>query len=1464
MLRKFAKKLISIAMALALMLPAAITPLAAATDVQGHWAEETLREWIDLGVLNGDGAGVYRPDDGATRAEFIKLVNSVWGYADASADLSRYTDVSEDAWYYGDVAAAVSAGYLNGTSGSTMSPGAPITREQAITIVSRIEGLSGADTSILSAARDGTDVSPWAAQAVAASIGAGFVTGADGKINPGAGITRAEIVVLLDRVKKDDRVYAFAGTYGPGDGSESVGGSVTVASPGVTLQNLAVAKNLTVAASVGEGDAHINGVTVKGDVYVEGGGGNSLYLADFRVEGSMIVRKYEGENKVRIVVSGESNFTVVILETGAVLMTQELADGVKINVEIPAEFLDGSEFEFIGDFDNIVNNGKDADITVTGSVNKLTLNESASVGGEGKIVTAEVSAEAGEGTSFETAPVSVTGDGKGDVTLPAQTTPGSNTGTPGGTPSTPPTTQYTVASVAPLTPEVAHNGTYTLPPSVTATLNNGSTKSFAVVWTPATADTSACGVFEFTGALTMETNYTNPNGITASLTLTVTPVLSSIAITQLPAKTLYLVGDELDIAGLVVTGAYSDGSTGALTVSAGDITDFDSDAAAAQQTLTVTVEGKTATFNIAIYAAVESGELVSVEQPAAATALNGAAPTAAGLNLPSQVAITVDTDGEESGENSVTLADVTWDLEDEDITYNPETKTEQTFNVSGEITLPEDIENTDSVSLEVTISVTVSAAKYTVSFDRNGQPGASVAPQTVTHGEKATAPAAPTSVSHDFIGWYASAVGDGEAWDFSDDEVPGDLTLYAIWEIKTYTVSFAAGTHDPALTGDPELPVSPTVNHGAAATKPADPTLAGYAFAGWYTDAALTTPYIWTTPVTADITLYAKFADTLSQAKDALTFDIIKGTNTSEQGIMTNLALPASLISFPGVAITWTSSNTDVITVNDAIGTVTRPESDAADAEVALTATLSLDGKNTDKTFTLLVRKQGIADIEVEGGDERFAPGYPVVSFDNEGKATVKIKLNPGVATTQNPVVAYLVFSFNTGDDYTLNKDSILYGYSIAKTDGSDDKHSIWNPNSAVEMIITGDDECTHTASAYLSTGMQSHKIGIVMLANDDIYDPDAEATVITLTLTAAEGSYIDEMPPRWMTPYLSANGGTIYAYFDEKLSAAGGNTPEPTDFTLGGNGASGITVTGVTIDNNPDEMSGSLPGCVTLTLNGNITNLENLTLTYTPGNNVIADINSNPVTVAIENADIIAEPPGATAYINPTAGTMSIEFTPGLHYWFISENIGTLSAAVSLKYNNEDVSNLAYSTGWWLSGSWTEIFFTFEPLASGSYSAGDFAFSIATGLKFLNLQTIVVTNETARRVLPEVTTEGITAEYDEVNSRIVLTLPDGTDLTGRSDGASAAACSFTLKLGNTRLLYRQPATSDCPVTDNDNRVYLPLTERLNAAISESGEALTLSYAPYAAHSMQMYTHLSDMTGAFIPAFGTVTVARGS
>ena len=145
---------------------------------------------------------------------------------------------------------------------------------------------------------------------------------------------------------------------------------------------------------------------------------------------------------------------------------------------------------------------------------------------------------------------------------------------------------------------------------------------------------------------------------------------------------------------------------------------------------------------------------------------------------------------------------------------------------------------------------------YTVTFDANGH-GTAPAPQTVLSGNTATEPAAPTAAGWVFGGWYKEA-DCINAFDFSTP-ITGNITLYAKWTedggIVTpdiFTVTFDANGHGTA-------PAAQTVEDGKTATKPADPTASGWTFKGWYKDKDCKNAFDFSTPITGNITLYAKW-----------------------------------------------------------------------------------------------------------------------------------------------------------------------------------------------------------------------------------------------------------------------------------------------------------------------------------------------------------------------------------------------------------------------------------------------------------------------------------------------------------------------------------------------------------------------------------------------------------------------------
>src|SRR5690606_5332758 len=88
----------------------------------------------------------------------------------------------------------------------------------------------------------------------------------------------------------------------------------------------------------------------------------------------------------------------------------------------------------------------------------------------------------------------------------------------------------------------------------------------------------------------------------------------------------------------------------------------------------------------------------------------------------------------------------------------------------------------------VTLSAAWDVNSYSVAFDANG--GSAVASQGVDYGALVTEPPVPIREGHSFLGWFADAALT-EAWDFAADTVPAHaITLYAAWDVNSYTVSF--------------------------------------------------------------------------------------------------------------------------------------------------------------------------------------------------------------------------------------------------------------------------------------------------------------------------------------------------------------------------------------------------------------------------------------------------------------------------------------------------------------------------------------------------------------------------------------------------------------------------------------------------------------------------------------------------
>lgn len=138
--------------------------------------------------------------------------------------------------------------------------------------------------------------------------------------------------------------------------------------------------------------------------------------------------------------------------------------------------------------------------------------------------------------------------------------------------------------------------------------------------------------------------------------------------------------------------------------------------------------------------------------------------------------------------------------------------------------------------------------KYTVQFVSDY---GSFADQTIEHGKtiKTDELTIPPVEGFTFDGWYADDAYKTE-FDFSTP-ITGNTTVYAKWTANDYEVSF--------ITEHGKTPTSQNVKYNGTATNPGELTEDGYTFIGWYADEAHKTKFDFSTPITSDTKVYAKW-----------------------------------------------------------------------------------------------------------------------------------------------------------------------------------------------------------------------------------------------------------------------------------------------------------------------------------------------------------------------------------------------------------------------------------------------------------------------------------------------------------------------------------------------------------------------------------------------------------------------------
>lgn len=255
------KRIISLALTLCMILSFIPSGFAASefSDLSGHWAEAVMLKANQDGLLFGSN-GKMDPEGKLTRAHIAAIITRAFG-ATYEADMSTYTDVPKDAWYYQPIARAVGMGIMSNRG--MIKPNEEITRLEAFIILATALNLFGdeGNLSALDNFSDKAEISEYAKAQIADMAARGYVKGKNGKLDPNGKLTRAEFAALFSQI--------FTRIHTSGDLSVSASGNVLVNANGATLSYCNIDGNLILGDGVDT--VTMIGVSVTGDILIRGG-----------------------------------------------------------------------------------------------------------------------------------------------------------------------------------------------------------------------------------------------------------------------------------------------------------------------------------------------------------------------------------------------------------------------------------------------------------------------------------------------------------------------------------------------------------------------------------------------------------------------------------------------------------------------------------------------------------------------------------------------------------------------------------------------------------------------------------------------------------------------------------------------------------------------------------------------------------------------------------------------------------------------------------------------------------------------------------------------------------------------------------------------------------------------------------------------------------------------------------------
>ncbi len=351
------------------------------------------KKWIGLGLIKGNENGELNLESYLTRAEFIAFVNRLYNFNEKSEEISNYIDVEENKWYYDDISKGIAAGYIKGKSKNTIEPNAYITHEEVISIVSRISNWIQATTKFVNT---NDKISDWAKESIETSIFNGFIMEEHEGLDYTSYIKRGEVILYLDKIYENERVYSLKGEYGFNEKVQEAS-KVLINSSNISLQNTIISDSLTITKNPINANIKLKNIIVKNKALISSV--NSILIENSDIE-QLIIK----ENNNKVVISKSSNIPILKIECSDTNI--EIKENTKIDKIIITgtnNTINISQNVIIRQADiSAVNNNIFLDVECI--IDEIRVNLPTSVTGNGTINTAYINVE---GSFFEKMPIKI-------------------------------------------------------------------------------------------------------------------------------------------------------------------------------------------------------------------------------------------------------------------------------------------------------------------------------------------------------------------------------------------------------------------------------------------------------------------------------------------------------------------------------------------------------------------------------------------------------------------------------------------------------------------------------------------------------------------------------------------------------------------------------------------------------------------------------------------------------------------------------------------------------------------------------------------------------------------------------------------------------------------------------------------------------------------------------------------------